>query len=276
MDQQYSYGEEAKKTSPYCKIIYALSLVGALAFAVLQHFQIKRYYNGETGLFGDGSSSSIIYIALAVFMLVSISAYFLIKRDGYPEEMKDGRAVRFSSALVFICLGADLAIRLATGVIPYLKAYTNELPALEILLIISSALSLAYFALIALGVSAGEGKGALMSLFGLILSAQMIFRVMSSYFGVSVSFNSPLWNLSTFAAMSLLMFFLFETRYWLDRSAPKFYYSAATAATLLNVLNGASLIARSNIALYGITGELSYAMFSLSAVLYIAARIFTK
>lgn len=256
------------------KLWFLICFFSAVLLSLVQNILIKTNYNIETGLFPKDSNALYFYATLAVTVIVFVLAMLLMNSNRFHKTAENSSGIlRFFSGTCLVLLFGESVLKLFNAA----NVFGNKgVTFILLACVLSGIVASVYFAVIALQHGSDNTNEKISAVFGLLLVVHYIFRIISMYFNVRTSFNDPIWNLNNFAAISLMLYFLAETRYWIGKSIPKLHYAAACLAVILNICSlSASAIIFSMGTAHSVA-DILYVLFQASAVLYISTRILLR
>ena len=267
---------ETKKRKTFPKAVFFAGAVAALGAVAVQTFIFLFYYEESVSLYAAGTKipavySGCIFGMTAIVLLLSL----FIKKGSIPGDMP--AADRLTS---FFAMLSGLLFLAAAAFTVYLHIMGGQF-SLSYLRIAATALAvLASFYFFATAVARSPKRTPYVFM-GLLVIVWAIVYLMCIYFEMDSPLNNPVRELNQRSLILIMLYFLFELRYVLNRRdgvtssvlpKPKLYFAISIIAMLMVLPASVSDIILTFSGVRAVGADTYFRMAEASVVLYIFAR----
>lgn len=258
--------ETKKPAAP--KLFFILTVLASAAAALIQAFLFTSNYDEKLNLYHTGAFLPLVfYIAVFVVALFCASSYFITKNNtGMKTLPAPGRFVVFTAILGGFQLGAAVLF----NIYYYVTGVYSGMTSLRAAVFITAVPAAVYFISTAL---TGNPKKNVLIICGFFTVIWAALYLMCIYFDMSSPLNSPVRILNQLSLITVMLYFIFELRYLLDKPRPRLYLPASLLAILFISLSSVSDLILTFTGFRSSTQDTVFRIAEVAVMLYITARL---
>lgn len=258
--------ETKKPAAP--KVFFIMTAVLAIAAALTQTILFYSDYDERLNLYHTGVTlPGILYIAVFIAALFCASAYFITKDNAQTQILPSpDRFVVFAAILG----GFQLLAAVLFNLYYYMAGMYTGMTSLRAAVLITAVPAAIYFIITALSRNPKKTVLILCGFFTVIWAA---LYLMCIYFDMSSPLNSPIRILNQLSLITIMLYFIFEIRYLLDKPRPRLYLPASLLAMLFISLSSGSDLLLTFTGFRASTHDTVFRITEVAILLYITARL---
>lgn len=220
------------------RVFFVITLIFAAAAAAGQTVVSLLHYDEALDLFDAGTNApTILYAAVLIMCIAAGCSIFAVRDDMLIDTMQTSDRLTAFTALL---AGFQLFAAAALNTLYYIKgAYTLATTFrgyFRVAALVAAVLAGCYFIVTALG----RVKSGAAQFFGFFVIIWAALYLMSIYFDMESPLNSPVRILNQLALIGIMLAFLYEQRWLIDRPQPRIGFTVTLIAIILVALSSVS------------------------------------
>ena len=217
---------KAKKYKTLCAALMTLTVILTAALATVRTLMLAWFYNTETGYFNcDDVYTTVFYLCEALCLVIAIAALVTLGKKIRIAQPAPSSVSLFAGLFCGFLMAASVALYFLET--PIDAAFGSYLVIIALVLALVSAV---YFLLGATAQKLGYTVKSLLC-FAVILWAMVNLFVL--YFDITLTINNPAKIAEQLALVSVMLYFLYECRFFLEKQRPAVYLAIGFISCVL-------------------------------------------
>ena len=217
---------KAKKYKTVCTVLMTLTVILTIALAAVRTWMLAQFYNTDTGYFNcDNIYTTIFYLCEALCLVIALAALLALGKKIRIAQPAPSSASLFAGLFCgFLMLASVVLYFLETSLSQVFESY------LLIIAIILALVSAVYFVFGTTAQKIGYTVKTILC-FSVVFWAMVNLFVL--YFDISLTINNPSKIAEQLALVSVMLYFLYECRFFIEKQRPAIYLAVGFISCVL-------------------------------------------
>lgn len=217
---------KAKKYRSVAAVLMTVTVILIIALAAVRTWMIAQFYNANTGYFNcDGIYTIILYACEALCLVIAVIALAVFSKKIRIAQPAPSSASLFAGLFCgFLMLASVVLYFIDTPAGNYFNSY------LTLASLILAVVSVVYFML---GITSQKVGYTVKSLLCFCVIFWAMLSLLGLYFDTTLTINNPSKLAEQLALVSVMLYFLYECRFFIDKQRPAIYLAIGFISSVM-------------------------------------------